>query len=228
MSWFNSYIKSSVGAKHVMAITGLGLALFVLVHMLGNLSIYLGRDALNTYAEGLQSMPAVVWAARAGLLVLVLVHLSAAMRLTALNRAARPVKYQVFKPSATPFYARAMASTGIILVAFIIYHLLHFTVGSVMADAYQTYEKIEGYERHDVYSMVVLGFQNVAVAMSYVLAMVLLCMHLAHGVSSFFQSLGLSHPKYRGFIRKVGPVYALIILIGNCSIPLSVLAGIIK
>lgn len=231
MSWLKTYLTSSVGAKHIMAITGIGLALFVLVHMLGNLQILIGRDAINTYADNLQSNQALVWTARAGLLGMVVIHIVAALRLTALNKAARPVKYHVFKPSASPFYARVMPMSGLILFAFIVYHLLHFTTGTVLADNYDKWEVIDqasGMARHDVYSMVVLGFQNVAVAMSYLVAMALLCMHLAHGVSSFFQSLGLNHPKYRTFIRQVGPVYALIIFIGNCSIPLAILTGAIE
>ena len=230
MTWLRTYLESSVGAKHIMAITGLGLALFVLVHMLGNLQIFLGRDAINSYADSLQANQALVWTARMGLLGMVVVHIGAALRLTALNKAARPVKYQVFKPSATPFYSRVMPMSGLILFAFIVYHLLHFTTGTIMAESHDSWEVIDkasGVARHDVYTMVVLGFQNVAVALSYIVAMALLCMHLAHGVSSFFQSLGLNHPKYRGFIDKVGPVYALIIFVGNCSMPIAVMAGAI-
>lgn len=231
MSWLKTYLKSSVGAKHVMALTGIALALFVLVHMLGNLQVLIGRDAINTYADNLQSNPALVWTARIGLLGMVLIHIAAALRLTALNKAARPVKYKVFKPSASPFYARVMPMSGLILFAFIVFHILHFTTGTVMADSYDKWEVIDqatGMARHDVYSMVVLGFQNVGVAVSYLVAMALLCMHLAHGVSSFFQSLGLNHPKYRNFIRGVGPVYALIIFAGNCAIVLSILTGAVE
>ena len=208
MSWLKTYLKSSVGAKHVMAITGIGLSLFLLVHMLGNLLVLVGRDAINTYGDNLQGNQALVWVARAGLLSAVLVHIAAALRLTALNKAARPVKYHVFKPKASPFYARVMPMSGLILFAFIVFHILHFTTGTVMADNFDSWEVIDkasGMARHDIYSMVVLSFQNAGVALSYVVAMALLCMHLAHGVSSFFQSLGLNHPKYRNFTQHRGP-----------------------
>lgn len=231
MSWFKSYIKSSVGAKHIMAITGLVLSGFVLIHMIGNLQIFLGQDAINEYAAGLKANPPLLWGVRAVLLVSVVVHIAAALRLVSINRAARPVKYHVFRPSRSPFYARVMPWTGLILLAFIVYHIMHFTLGMVLPDAYaarQVIDPIKGSSRQDVYTMMVLGFQNPVVAISYIVAMALLCMHLAHGVSSFFQSLGLNHPKYNGFIRASGPVYALVVFLGNVSMPIAVLAGALK
>lgn len=228
MSWFKSYVKSSVGAKHIMAVSGLILAGFVFAHMLGNLQIYLGQDKINSYAVSVQDNVLLLWGLRSVLLVAVIVHIAAAARLVALNRAARPVKYHVFRPSRSPFYARVMPWTGLILLAFIIFHLLHFTVGTIMPEAYavqELYDPIRGSTRHDVYTMMILGFQNPAVAVSYIVAMALLCMHLAHGVTSFFQSLGLNHPKYNGIIRKAGPVYGLMIFIGNTSMPIAVLTG---
>lgn len=231
MSWFKRYITSSVGAKHIMAVTGLILAGFVLGHMLGNLQIFLGQDAINSYALALKENLPLLWGVRLVLLVSFVVHIAAAVWLTALNKAARPVKYRVFRPSRSPFYARVMPWTGIILFAFVIYHLLHFTLGAVLPNAFAAEEVIDpvkGATRHDVYTMMVLGFQNVAVSVSYIVAMAFLCMHLAHGVTSFFQSLGLNHPKYNGIIRASGPVYALVIFLGNVSMPIAVLAGAVK
>ncbi len=227
MSWVSNYAKSSVGAKHIMAITGLALVLFVLVHMVGNLLIYVGRDALNTYAATLKGNPLLLWGARLGLLTMVAIHIGAALRLTMMNRAARPQKYVRFKPIRSPFYSRVMPLSGLILLAFIVYHLLHFTVGSVLPDHYAATEIVDGVERHDVYTMVVQGFQIPIVAISYIVAMVLLCMHLAHGVTSFFQSLGLEHPKYNRIFKYSGPAFATLIFIGNCSMPIAVLAGAI-
>lgn len=228
MSWFKSYATSSVGAKHIMALTGLALTLFVLIHMIGNLLVFAGPDALNSYAATLKGKPALLWALRLGLLTVVGIHIAASARLVALNRAARPEKYRVFRPVRSPFYARVMPWSGLIVLAFIVYHLLHFTAGSILPDYHASTEILPSGEiRPDVYSMVVLSFQIPAVALSYVVAMVLLCMHLAHGVTSFFQSLGLAHPKYDAIIRYAGPVVATLILIGNCSMPLAVLAGVI-
>ncbi|MCG8417828.1 MAG: succinate dehydrogenase cytochrome b subunit [Proteobacteria bacterium] len=226
MSWFSNYARSSVGAKHIMAVTGLALALFVFVHMLGNFAVYAGQDAMNGYAETLKSTGAFLWLARLGLLATVVIHIAAAVRLSVLNKAARPEKYRMFKPIRSSFHARVMPWTGLIVFAFIVYHLMHFTLGTFYYDYYSAVQELPGgATRHDVYSMVVQGFQIPAVALSYVVAMVLLCFHLAHGMTSFFQSLGLNHPKYNAIIRYAGPVYAAIILIGNSSIPIAILAG---
>ncbi|WP_428264880.1 succinate dehydrogenase cytochrome b subunit [Haliangium sp.] len=224
MSWVSSYVRSSVGAKHIMAVTGLGLALFVLVHMLGNLALLAGQDAINAYAASLKGTPPLLWGTRIGLLVIVVIHISAAYRLTLLNRAARPVKYVRFEPRRSPFYARAMPMTGLILLAFIIFHLLHYTIGVITPE---TFSLTDAQGRHDVYSMAVYGFQNPIIAGWYMLAMVLLCFHLAHGVTSLFQSLGINHPKYNRAIGYAGPAFAAVVFLGNSAIVLSVLLGVV-
>lgn len=208
-----------------MALTGLALVGFVLIHMAGNLQVFVGQSAINGYGKSLQDLGGLLWIARAGLIVAVIVHISAAMRLVALNKAARPVKYQVFRPKRSPFYARVMPMSGLILFAFIVFHLLHFTLGIVMHDAWALKDEAG---RHDIYSMVILGFQNVGVTIAYLVAMGLLCMHLAHGVTSMFQSLGLRHPKYDGLISKLGPAFATLVFVGNCSMPIAVVTGLIK
>lgn len=229
MSWFRDYINSSVGAKHVMAVTGLMLTVFVFIHMVGNLAIFAGRDALNSYAATLQSAGLLLWVARLGLLAAVIAHVVIALRLAAHNKAARPVKYQVYRPIQSAPYARAMAWTGLLTLAFIVYHLLHFTFGQLSPDTFHLTETLpDGTVRHDVYGMVIAGFAEPAIAISYVIAMALLALHLAHGVSSMFQSLGLKHPKYNNIIRSAGPAYAVLVLIGNCAMPIAVWAGIIS
>lgn len=225
MSWITRYLKSSVGAKHTMAVTGLALVLFVFLHMLGNLQIFIGQDAINSYAEGMQDLGPLLWIARGGLLLLVVIHIAAALRLVVLNKEARPVKYVRYRPRVTPFYKRVMPWTGLIVLAFIVYHLLHFTIGSVQPDHYQL---VDAKDRHDVYRMVILGFQNVPVAISYIVATALLCFHLSHGVTSMFQSLGLNHPKYNGFFSKAGPGFAIIIFIGNSSMPIAAMTGLLR
>lgn len=226
MSWLSSYVKSSVGAKHLMAITGVVLSLFVLAHMASNLLLLVSQDAINAYAHGLKSTPPLLWGARATLLLMVTVHIVAALRLTAINRAARPVSYVRFKPVRSPFYARVMPWTGLILLAFIFYHLLHFTLGTVQTASFAGAPgNVDALGRPDVYSMVVHGFQNPLVAGSYLVAMVLLCMHLAHGVTSMFQSIGFSHPKYNAIVRYAGPVFAGVVFAGNTLIVVAVLAG---
>lgn len=222
MSWFSRYIRSSVGMKHLMALSGLLLALFVLQHMLAHLQVFISYDQYNAYAKGFQDLGALLWVARIGLLVIFLVHVFTAVRLVMINRAARPVRYRRFKPVATRFYERAMALTGLALLAFVIYHLLHFTTGDIMPENFALQDP-KG--RHDVARMMVAGFQNVGVSVAYIVAMALLCAHLAHGMSSWFQSLGMNHPKYNPIIRKVGPIYGVVTFLGYISIPIAVLAG---
>jgi succinate dehydrogenase / fumarate reductase, cytochrome b subunit len=222
MSWFSTYLRSSIGMKQLMAVTGLILLGFVIGHLLGNLLIFAGRDALNAYAVGLRDTGPLLWIARLGILGAVLLHIAASVRLVGMNRAARPVRYQVFKPRTTPFYARAMAWTGLIIAAFVVFHLLHLTFGAVYPDHFALHDA-EG--RHDVYAMTVLGFQNILVSVSYIIAVGLLSLHLAHGIPSLFQSLGLRHPKYTPTIETVGHWLAVLIFIGYASIPAAVLLG---
>jgi succinate dehydrogenase / fumarate reductase cytochrome b subunit len=226
VSWLSSYVKSSVGAKHLMAVTGIVLSGFVLGHMAGNLLVLFGQDAINAYAHGLKTTPALLWGTRIVLLGAVAVHIVAAVRLTAINRAARPVGYVRYKPARTPFYARAMPWTGAILLAFIVYHLLHFTIGAVAPSTFaETPGNVDALGRPDVYSMMVHGFQNPIIAGSYLVAMAMLCMHLAHGVTSMFQSVGFYHPKYNAIVRYAGPVFAGLVFLGNTLIVLAILVG---
>lgn len=211
-------LASTIAKKVVMALTGVILSGFVLVHMTGNLLLYLGPEALNAYGEFLQSKPAVVWAARAVLLGSVALHMWAAFSLTMINRAARPVGYQKTHREASTYASRTMLFGGPILLLFIIYHLLHFTVGSVHSN----------FIRGDVYHNVVVGFQNPVVAFAYVLAMIALSMHLFHGITSMLQTVGLSHPRYNGLRKVIGTAYAAVVTVGNLSFPLSVYFGLVR
>jgi succinate dehydrogenase / fumarate reductase cytochrome b subunit len=211
--------RTTLGAKYVMALTGLGLIGFVLVHMAGNLLIFAGTDALNSYAEGLKSKPAFLWSARAGLLFIFLLHLTLAFRLWELNRSARPIRYVYEDTVEASWASRHMMLTGLVLLVFIIFHLAHFTFG-VVDPAH--------FNHQDVYRNDVLAFSNPFLTMAYVIAQIVLCLHLWHGGSSWFQSLGINHPQYNKVIRKVGPVIAVLVLLGNCSIPLAVLFGLVK
>ncbi len=225
MSWFFSYVRSSVGAKQVMAVTGLGLLLFAIVHMVGHLGMFSGRDAYNAYAHFLQSLGALKWAARAGLVLLVVVHIATAIALVRANSAARPRKYSVFRTVRTSFFARTMALTGLVIFAFIVYHLAHFTLGWVQPDAFH---QLDDKGRYDAYSMFVIGFQNTAILISYLVAVTLLSFHLAHGASSWLQSLGWKHPKYDPILDKLGPVLGLVLAVGYAAPPLAVAFNLIK
>lgn len=217
--------QSSLGKKYVMAVTGLGLFLFVIIHMLGNLQIYLGPEHLNAYARALKSTPALLWGARTGLLFIAILHITAAAQLTRANRQARPVSYLQKKPVASTFASRTMIITGLVLLAFILFHLAHFTIGLVNPD-YMELRDTMG--RHDVYRMMVTGFSNPFISLFYLVSMGLLLFHLSHGVSSLFQSLGLRSKKIVGVLDKFARVTALVLFLGNASIPLSILAGVIK
>lgn len=228
MSWFGKYLKSSVGAKHLMAITGLMLIGFVLAHMLGNLQMFMGQAAINSYAVKLKSLGGLLWIMRGGLVLVVLLHIFSAMRLVSMNRAARPVKYKKAHTEKSTYASRTMMMMGVIVVLFLVFHLMQLTLGGGGGFLKENFNLLDQYGRHDVYNMTVLGFQNVGVSVAYLVAMVALCMHLSHGVTSMFQSLGINHPKYNGIIKMAGPGIATIVLIGNCSMPIAVLAGMVK
>ncbi len=226
MSWFGKYLKSSVGAKHVMAITGLMLVGFIVMHMIGNLQIFLGREAVNAYAAGLKALGPLLWVARGGLILIALIHIYSALRLVSMNRAARPVAYKVSHHERSTFASRAMGMSGLIVLAFLVFHLLHFTIGKGPNPEYLSL--VDEFGRADVFNMTVLAFQKPVIAGVYLAAMLLLCLHLKHGVTSLFQSLGLNHPKYNGIFNFAGPLVAALVLVGNCSMPIAVLAGWVK
>jgi succinate dehydrogenase / fumarate reductase cytochrome b subunit len=219
-------VQSSVGSKYVMAVTGLVLIGFVLAHMAGNLFIFAGRGPLNDYAHALESKPALLWLARAVLLALFLLHIVLGVRLTWQNQAARPVRYVCEDTVRANWASRHMLLTGLVILAFVVYHLLHFTFG-VTDPGHFKYriprDPATGY--YDVAAMVVDGFRQPLVSLAYVVAQVFLGLHLWHGAASWFQSLGLNGPGCARFIQGLGPAVALIVVAGNCSIPLAILLG---
>ena len=216
--------RSSLGKKYVMAITGLLLFLFVIVHMLGNLQVYIGPNAMNAYAELLKSKPALLWTARVGLFVVAVLHIISALQLAAENRAARPQPYAEGKPIAS-YAARTILVSGLIILAFVVYHLMHFTFGVTNPEFMEMHDSMN---RHDVYRMVVDGFRNPWVPVFYIISMGLLCLHLSHGVSSIFQSLGIRRKSTLAAFNRFAQISAVVIFIGNCSIPISILAGVVK
>ncbi len=225
MNTLTRIFRSSIGKKYVMAVTGFLLFGFVVVHMLGNLQVFISQTAINDYAEFLKSRPVLLWTARGGLFVIALLHIVSAIQLALENRAARPVAYAEKKPSGASFASQAILFSGLIVLAFIVYHLLHFTVGVINPELLQLEDLSR---RHDVYRMVVKGFSNVWVSIFYVVSMGLLCLHLSHGLSSMFQSLGLKNEAYVALIDRFAKISAIVIFVGNSIIPLSVLAGIVK
>jgi succinate dehydrogenase / fumarate reductase cytochrome b subunit len=212
------FFTSSPGKKIVMAATGLLLLGFVIVHMLGNLQIYLGPEKLDAYSAMLHQAPLLLWGARVVLLASVLLHIAAAAQLARLNRKARPVRYYRKLNLGSTYASRTMVWSGPILFAFVIYHLLHFTTGSAHPE----------FRAGAVYRNIVLGFQQTPVSIAYIAAMVMLGMHLYHGAWSMFQTAGVSHPRYSAYLRKLAALLSTAIVVGNVSIPISVMAGWVK
>lgn len=225
MSWFVGYVRSSIGAKQVMAVTGLGLLLFAIFHMAGHFAMFAGRDAYNTYAHTLQSLGVLKWTARGGLLAIFVIHIVSAIALARANSAARPQKYAVFRTRRTSIFARTMTMTGLVILAFVIYHLAHFTFGWVQP---AHFHNLDAKGRYDAYSMFVMGFKNLPILISYLVAVTLLSFHLAHGASSWLQTLGWRHPKYDILITRLGPVLGLALAVGYAAPPIAVYLKLIQ
>jgi succinate dehydrogenase / fumarate reductase cytochrome b subunit len=225
MNELSGAVKSSVGMKFIMAISGIALVVFVIGHMAGNVQMFIGQDAMNSYAVTLRKMPALLWAVRLGLFLFFAIHVYLGIKLKLENLAARPVRYSRKDTVQASLASRTMMISGSIVLGFLVYHLLHFTLGKTNPDHFH-YVDAQG--RHDVYSMVVLGFQNVFISGFYIAIMLLLSFHLRHGASSFFQSLGINNPAFNGFIKRFGPVVAFIVVAGFIAVPVGVLLGIIK
>jgi succinate dehydrogenase / fumarate reductase cytochrome b subunit len=217
-----AFLRSTLGLKIVMALTGVILFGFVIGHMIGNLQVYLGREAFNHYAELLRALGhgALLWVARAGMLLAVTLHVWSAWRLTLLNNAARPVGYRETERRESTYASRTMRWSGVILLLFIVYHLMHFTIG--------VHAVHPQFVHGDAYHNFVTGFQNPLVSAFYILAMLALGLHLYHGAWSFMQTLGLSHPRYNHLRYAFAGFITLVILAGNISFPVAVLTGLVR
>ena len=209
--------QATVGKKYVMALTGFVLFGFVLVHMIGNLQVFLGRDTLNAYAELLKAKPAILWGARLFLLANVTLHMTAAFQLWSLKNKARPKAYAVTRSTTSSFASRTMYLTGPGLLFFLVYHISHLTVGQTHPD----------FLSEDVYRNVILGFRQPVAFAAYLLAMGFLGFHLVHGVWSMFQSAGLNHPKYMPKIRLLATLATGLIVGGNLTIPVAIMTRLI-
>jgi succinate dehydrogenase / fumarate reductase cytochrome b subunit len=218
------FYEAPIGKKAVMAVTGVMLFGYVIGHLLGNLQIYAADpEQINRYAAFLHNPANVapLWFVRAVLLAAVVLHVTAAVQLWWQNRAARPVGYVKKDDVPASYAARTMRWSGVIVGAFVVFHVLHLTVGAVAP------MREIAPNQPDVRYNVISGFENPAISGFYILAMILLCMHLYHGLWSMFQSLGLGNPRYMPAIRKAAATIAILIALGNCSIPIAVLAGLL-
>lgn len=222
--------STAVGKKYAMGLSGIALMGFVVSHMIGNLKMYLGEEDLNEYAEFLKKLAyplapegAVLWILRIGLIAMLLLHLHAAYSLTMINRRARGVKYQSERDyQVASFASRSMRITGVVVLLFLVWHLLDFTFGTV-----NTIGADGQYVREEVYANVVRSFERVPVAIFYVLANIALGVHLFHGAWSIFQSFGWNNPRFNKWRRSFATAVATIVVVGNVSFPIAVLAGVV-
>lgn len=222
MTRVQSLYSTTIGKKIAMASTGILLVAYVVGHMLGNLKVYQGAEKLNAYAEFLREFGSPVlghgqflWIARVVLLAAVVIHISAAVSLARRSRSARPDGYRNQPHEEFSYASRTMRWGGTIILLFVIYHIMHLTLGNVHAD----------FVPGDVYHNFVVGFQSWPVSIAYMVAVVAVGFHLYHGIWSMMQTLGINHPRYNRFRRPVALAISGAVVAGNLSFPISVLAG---
>ena len=212
------FYESTIGKKAIMAVTGLILFGFLIVHMLGNLQVFLGRDVMNHYAETLHGNPALLWTARTILLISVALHIWASVQLSMIKKDARPVSYVKRANVGSSWASRSMMLSGPIIAAFVVFHLLHLTTGTI----HPQFVELHAYEN------LVTGFLVVPFALVYIVVMILIGFHLSHGVWSMFQSMGMSHPRYTPLIKRFASIFSWILVAGFISIPVAVLTRVVK
>jgi succinate dehydrogenase / fumarate reductase cytochrome b subunit len=238
-AWAATYLGSTVGHKVVTALTGLGLAGFVVFHMIGNLKMLPGgpesREAINGYADFLKhDLGALLWLARGGLLTIFVLHVALALRLHSKTASARPVPYVHQRTAQATLASRTMLSTGLVILAFVLFHLAHYTfawVHPVQAPdgRWVTYLDLPDEKgRHDVYAMMVAGFSTPWIAALYLGSQAVVAVHLSHGVKSSLQTLGLVGRRFSLAARWLGYAVALTVLVGNCAIVLAVWLGYVR
>ena len=220
--------NSSIGKKWLVALTGIALLGFVFGHLVGNLQMFASPEKINDYARFLHSTGKFLWVVRIGLLGCFVLHIAATLTLVRMNRAARPQSYQLNRNVQAKLSTKTMALSGLTVLSFVIFHLLHYTLrvtdsrfktvaeGGLLADTF------------DVYKMVVLGFQNPLVSGFYLLSVALLALHLSHGISSSLQTFGLETKRSAKWVPAAGKSLSALIFAGYASIPAAVLFGILK
>src|SRR5438552_11519832 len=224
--FISDFCHSSVGRKMIVAVTGAILIVFVIGHLLGNLQIFLGPEWINAYSQHLRDLGPVLWLIRAFLLISVILHIYFTILLAIENRRARPQAYRDRNYVKASWASRHMVVSGLVVLAFIIFHLFHFTARKFNPQF--PLLQLNPLNRYDVYSMMVYGFRNVYVSIFYIVGLFLLTLHLTHGSSSFFQSLGLNDKKLTPRVALGGRIFAWLLFIGYTSIPVAILLGLVK
>ena len=226
MNLINRVWQSSLGKKYIMAVTGAALCVFLVGHLVGNLQVFGPPELINQYAHFLKSKPALIWGARLGLLACVGLHIAAAITLTALNRAARPQGYAGGDAYGSTRASRTMIVSGLVILAFVVYHLAHFTALLPGINGQGDFRKLttilHGESVPDVYAMMILGFQVWWVVLFYLVAQGLLFMHLGHGLASMFQSLGFRNHVWWPRVQDFAKLASVAIFVGYAIIPIGI------
>lgn len=224
MSWVVRYINSSIGLKTLMALSGLALVGFLVGHLSGNLLVFIGPEAINAYAKGLRDYLAVLWILRLGLIGSAVLHIYCGIKLTQLNRAAKPIKYTAPSGYNSTVQAsrasKSMILTGLVILSFLLYHLAHLTFR-------WTHPEFAQLGHYEVYSMLMMSFQSPILVAFYCISVILLMMHLNHGIRSLFQTLGINHNRYNKLLDLFGPGLSTLLALGFLSIPLAIMFGIV-
>jgi succinate dehydrogenase / fumarate reductase, cytochrome b subunit len=220
-----AFYQSSIGKKIVVAVTGICLMLFVLGHLLGNLQVYLGAEQLNAYSQHLQDLGPLLWIVRFALLAIIAAHIVATIQLAFENRAAKPQKYAVGGYQRSTLASRTMVLSGLIVLCFIVFHLLHFTFQTLHPEFRHLHD---GQGRHDVYRMMVAGFRKPLISFFYALGLFLLAGHVSHGFQSVTQTLGINNRKIAAFITNGGRIFSWFVFLGFVSIPATILLHILR
>ena len=226
--WLLTLYRSTIGKKMIMAVTGLMMVGFVIVHMAGNLQLFLGAAKINGYSAFLKSTGELLWVARLGLLGAVLLHILMAWQLSRIAAQARPVAYEKRTPQVSTLASRTMRWGGVLLLGFIVFHILHFTTGTVFPFASRPDALYPSYSHTDVYGNVVSAFRLPWVAALYIVAMFFLLLHLFHGAWSSVRTLGLTKPSPDPMKRRIATAIALVVWLGFTIVPLAVFLGVIR
>ncbi|MDE3216680.1 MAG: succinate dehydrogenase cytochrome b subunit [Gemmatimonadota bacterium] len=226
MRWLVELYRSTIGKKIIMAVTGLIGIAFVFLHMVGNLQVFIGQNKFDAYAALLHGpLAELLWVARAVLVAAVLLHVLMAWQLTRRARAARPVDYRMREAQVSTLASRTMRWGGVLLLVFIVFHILHFTVGAI--DPAGVFHDTDALGRHDIYGDVVASFRIWWVSGFYLLAMAFLGLHLFHGAWSSLRTLGVARPSDHPLHRRIAAAVAIAVWLGFTLVPLGVIAGIV-
>ena len=226
--WLLTLYRSTIGKKVIMAVTGLLLVLFVVGHMAGNLQVFIGPAKMNAYAAFLKSLGELLWLVRIGLLLALVLHVLMAWQLTRIKQAARPVDYTMRQPQVSTLASRSMRWGGVVLLVFIVFHILHFTTGTIFPLSIRPDATHPGYSATNVYGNVVSTFRVPWVVALYVVTMLFLMLHLFHGAWSSVRTLGLVKPSQFPLDRRAATIIAIVVWLGFTAVPVAVFLGVVR